>query len=198
MNTPTTPTLPGVSARGAVRLTPPKRAREYAREQHSAQAGLMSASAAPAHLSRGPARPPVNPPSGTQRGTPQGSPLTAPLQVECEAAGVPVRLFWQQQWHSVIAPAVRWFERRRWWLEEPRAERGRRGVVDHEIWRVQIQGDGPIEVGLGTAESPAADSPAAEDAADQSHSTESPTPEIYTLDVSRHLTSGRWRLLRVH
>ena len=37
-----------------------------------------------------------------------------------------------------------------------------------------------------------------EDAADQSHSTESPTPEIYTLDVSRHLTSGRWRLLRVH
>lgn len=90
------------------------------------------------------------------------------VDVVCNAAGQPVTLQWAGRHYTVCAEPIRWFERRQWWAEESRAPLGSGpGLVDHEIWRVQVRADPPC------AESP-------------------------TLDLSRHLGSGRWRLVRIH
>jgi hypothetical protein len=47
-------------------------------------------------------------------------------------------------------------------------------VVDHEIWRVQVQ---PVDGGGRTGLQ---------------------QEEPLTLDLTRHIGSGRWRLLRIH
>ncbi len=68
------------------------------------------------------------------------------VEVVCSPAGLPVRLIWQERGYTIGTEPVRWYERRRWWEEEARAEVGRgAGLVDHEIWRVQalINGKGP-------------------------------------------------------
>lgn len=66
--------------------------------------------------------------------------FTQSVQVALSAAGMPLRLSWQgREWH-VCAQPVRWFERRAWWDEDPRAQRGHGpGLVDHEIWQLQIR-----------------------------------------------------------
>ncbi|GHD01977.1 DUF6504 family protein [Zhihengliuella salsuginis] len=67
--------------------------------------------------------------------------FTQGIEISCSPAGVPERLHWQGQDYAVSAEPVRWFERRSWWAEEQRAQRGSgRGLVDHEIWRVQARG----------------------------------------------------------
>lgn len=146
--TSTTPALPGVA-----RLVPPKTARDLAvarrrtEERRAAEQRPVEQSPASA----------------------AASPLTEALAVECDDDGVPRRLSWRERRHVVVAEPVRWFERRRWWDEESRVERGRgAGVVDHEIWRLQVR----LEAAAGA--------------------------EARTLDLSRHVGSGRWRLLRVH
>lgn len=102
------------------------------------------------------------------------------IEVACGPDGQPHALTWAGRSYSVCAEPVRWFERRQWWVEEGRAPLGSGpGLVDHEIWRVQVKiTDGP----------PAGEDPAGEDTADG----------LRTLDISRHLGSGRWRLLRLH
>lgn len=73
--------------------------------------------------------------------------FTQSVDVECSTAGLPLRLRWQGREYRVSADPVRWFERRKWWAEEVRAERGRGpGLVDHEIWRLQVRlaGRGPL------------------------------------------------------
>ena len=95
------------------------------------------------------------------------------VDVLCSASGQPVSLQWAERHYTVCAEPVRWFERRQWWAEESRAPLGSGpGLVDHEIWRVQVRADPP---GNG-------------------HITQEPL----TLDLSRHLGSGRWRLVRIH
>jgi hypothetical protein len=69
----------------------------------------------------------------------------------------------------VAAEPVRWYERRQWWMEEHSAERGRGpGLVDHEVWRLQVRleraGNAPL----------------------------------LSLDITHHQDSGRWQLLRDH
>ena len=105
------------------------------------------------------------------------------VDVTCSAAGQPASLQWAGRRYTVCAEPLRWFERRQWWAEETRAPLGSGpGLVDHEIWRVQVQADSrPVDSGR-------ADRPAA------GHLAE----ETLTLDLSRHLGSGRWRLLRIH
>ncbi|MER2133970.1 MAG: DUF6504 family protein [Arthrobacter sp.] len=62
------------------------------------------------------------------------------IEVVCSPAGIPLRLIWQGRTYKVAANPVRWYERRRWWEEELRAERGHGpGLVDSEIWRVQAR-----------------------------------------------------------
>ncbi|MCC9193667.1 DUF6504 family protein [Arthrobacter sp. zg-Y916] len=62
------------------------------------------------------------------------------IEVVCSPAGIPLRLTWQGRTYKVAANPVRWYERRSWWEEEPRAERGHgAGLVDSEIWRVQAR-----------------------------------------------------------
>ena len=80
----------------------------------------------------------------------------------------PASLAWRGLSYRVVAKPVRWFERRPWWIEESRAERGREGLVDYEIWRVQIVPE------------------------------RRPSAEVRTIDVSRHGAAGRWRVVRLH
>ncbi|MET4143626.1 MULTISPECIES: DUF6504 family protein [unclassified Arthrobacter] len=92
------------------------------------------------------------------------------VDVVCTPAGQPLKLQWAGRDYSVCAEPVRWYERREWWAEERRAPLGSGpGLVDHEIWRVQVRAEPHNGAG-----------------------------EPLTLDLSRHLGSGRWRLLRIH
>jgi Domain of unknown function (DUF6504) len=92
------------------------------------------------------------------------------VEVACMPSGQPLRLAWKGRHYTVCAEPVRWYERRQWWTEESRAPLGSGpGLVDHEIWRVEVRAVG-------------------EDVAE-------PT---LTLDLSRHIGSGRWRLVRIH
>jgi hypothetical protein len=96
------------------------------------------------------------------------------VDVECTADGEPQRLLWAGRSYAVCAEPVRWYERRQWWTEESRAPLGSGpGLVDHEIWRVQVL---PVHPAYGVQE----------------------PEEPLTLDLTRHIQSGRWRLLRIH
>ncbi|MCZ2404493.1 hypothetical protein IV498_15230 [Paenarthrobacter sp. Z7-10] len=89
------------------------------------------------------------------------------VEILCSPAAVPLQMTWHGQDYAIEAEPLRWYERRAWWVEETRAERGSgTSLVDHEIWRVQarLKGQG----------------------------------ELLTFDLTRHLASGRWRLLRLH
>jgi hypothetical protein len=108
------------------------------------------------------------------------------VDVVCGPDGRPAELRWGGRKYSVCAEPVHWFERRQWWAEEQRAPLGSgQGLVDHEIWRVQVV---PSEATPGRTASavsaPEAKTPAA--------------PGHLTLDLVRHTGSGRWRLLRIH
>ncbi|UUL77898.1 hypothetical protein NG819_12835 [Pseudarthrobacter sp. Fe7] len=101
------------------------------------------------------------------------------VDVVCSAAGQPESLTWAGASYTVCAEPVRWYERRQWWAEETRAPLGSGpGVVDHEIWRVQV------------LSSPMASQPPAPEEPDGA--------EPLTLDLTRHIRSNRWRLLRIH
>jgi hypothetical protein len=95
--------------------------------------------------------------------------FTQSVGVERDTQGRPRYLDWQGRRYVVAAEPVRWYERRRWWVEERRAERGQgAGLIDHEIWRLQVR--------LATAR----------------------RAPLVTLDVAHHRDSGRWRLVRAH
>ncbi len=95
------------------------------------------------------------------------------VDVVCTPDGVPLELDWAGRHYTVCPDPVRWYERRQWWAEEQRAPLGSGpGLVDHEIWRVQVR----------LAGSPAGTNPG----------------EPLTLDLTRHVGSGRWRLLKIH
>ncbi|GAB5079001.1 DUF6504 family protein [Arthrobacter sp. AD-310] len=97
------------------------------------------------------------------------------VDVDCAPEGQPRSVVWGGISYDVCAEPLRWYERRQWWAEDSRAPLGSGpGVVDHEIWRVQVV---PALHGKPR------------DAAQQ---------EPLTLDLTRHLRSGRWRLLRIH
>ena len=61
------------------------------------------------------------------------------VDVVCAPTGEPAELRWGGRDYRVCAEPVRWYERRQWWAEERRAPLGSGpGLVDHEIWRVQV------------------------------------------------------------
>lgn len=96
------------------------------------------------------------------------------IKVACTPDGQPQSLTWAGKSYTVCAEPLRWYERRQWWSEETRAPLGSGpGVVDHEIWRVQVL---PSNPGPGSI----------------------PDLQPLTLDLTLHLRSGRWRLLRIH
>jgi hypothetical protein len=98
------------------------------------------------------------------------------VDVVCTPSGQPLHLQWAGRQYTVCAEPVRWYERRQWWAEEKRAPLGSGpGLVDHEIWRVQV-------VASDDTKGPDGNSPV----------------EPLTLDLTRHVGSGRWRLLRIH
>ncbi|MGG5174323.1 hypothetical protein ACQQCD_04745 [Pseudarthrobacter sp. J1763] len=62
------------------------------------------------------------------------------LHVECAPSGQPLAVTWAGTEYLVCAEPLRWFERRQWWAEESRAPLGSgAGLVDHKIWRLQLQ-----------------------------------------------------------
>ena len=92
------------------------------------------------------------------------------VDVECTPDGQPRSLVWGGTSYDVCAEPLRWYERRQWWAEDSRAPLGSGpGVVDHEIWRIQVLPSQP-----GKPRDP------------------------LTLDLTRQIRSGRWRLLRIH
>ncbi|WP_342667709.1 DUF6504 family protein [Arthrobacter castelli] len=69
------------------------------------------------------------------------------VEVVCSPSGQPLRLQWGNRSYKIAADPLRWYERRKWWEEELRAERGRgAGLVDHEIWRVQARANEQSEL----------------------------------------------------
>jgi hypothetical protein len=101
------------------------------------------------------------------------------VEVKCSPSGQPERVVWRGRVYRVVVEPVRWFERRKWWEEEPRAEPGRgAGLVDHEIWRLQLRPDD----GPGSSEGPGS----------------SRGSGLRTLDISHRLDTHRWRLVRIH
>jgi hypothetical protein len=93
------------------------------------------------------------------------------VDVICTDTVQPQEIQWKGTRYVVTNEPLRWYERRQWWVEESRAPLGSgAGLVDHEIWRVQLH---------------------------RPQDEEQPGPTI-TLDLVRHLASGRWRLLRIH
>lgn len=96
------------------------------------------------------------------------------VDVVCTDEGQPQSVLWAGISYTVCAEPARWYERRQWWAEDSRAPLGSGpGVVDHEIWRVQVLPSSPAR-GVEEQEEP------------------------LTLDLTRHIRSGRWRLLRIH
>ncbi|GAA2042838.1 hypothetical protein GCM10009720_24420 [Yaniella flava] len=95
--------------------------------------------------------------------------LTQSIHVTCTTAGIPLRMLYGGRSYTVKAEPQRWYVRRRWWAEEHRAELGHGpGLVDYQVWRVQVS------------------------------LTRAQNAPILTLDISHHIESGRWRLVQVH
>ncbi|AXR75003.1 hypothetical protein DYI20_06735 [Auritidibacter ignavus] len=96
--------------------------------------------------------------------------LTQSVRVVCTTAGMPLHLHLKGRNYTVVAEPQRWFQRCRWWSQQSRFVAGRgQGMIDHEVWRLQIR-------------------PA----------ISSSTQPVMTVDVSHHLDSGLWRLIKVH
>lgn len=100
------------------------------------------------------------------------------VDVACTPDGLPQSLVWAGCSYDICAEPLRWYERRQWWAEESRVPLGSGpGMVDHEIWRIQVV----PQVSPG-----------------RRPGTEIQHMEPLTLDLTRHIRSGRWRLLRIH
>jgi len=95
--------------------------------------------------------------------------FTQAVEVSCTAGGVPLRVNYRGRSYTVKAQPQRWYVRRRWWVEEHRAAIGHGpGLVDYQMWRVQVQ------------------------------LTRAANAPLLTLDISHAPDSGRWRLVQVH
>lgn len=106
------------------------------------------------------------------------------VEVVCDPSGQPLTLNWGGRPYIVCAEPIRWFERRQWWAEERRAPLGSgAGLVDHEIWRVQVL---PADQRANPVQDPLLDS------------EQDPVQQFLTLDLVRNIGSGGWRLLRIH
>lgn len=92
------------------------------------------------------------------------------IDVVQTAAGTPLHLLWQGRSYTLAAEPLRWYERRNWWDEELRAPPGTGvGLVDREVWRVQVRRDGAP-----------------------------PGAALLTLDLVKYLPAERWRVIKVH
>jgi hypothetical protein len=108
------------------------------------------------------------------------------VDVVCAPSGQPLELNWAGRHFTVCAEPVRWYERRQWWAEESRAPLGSGpGLVDHEIWRIQVRASAEAR-------------PSEQSQSEESTAASSSPDDTLTLDLARHLGSGRWRLLRIH
>lgn len=95
--------------------------------------------------------------------------LTQSIHVTCTTAGIPLHLMYGGRSYTVKAEPQRWYVRRRWWAEEYRAAIGHGpGLVDYQMWRLQV--------GLTRAQN----------------------APVLTLDISHHVETGRWQLVQVH
>ena len=114
------------------------------------------------------------------------------VEVVCDPSGQPLTLNWGGRAYIVCAEPTRWFERRQWWAEERRAPLGSgAGLVDHEIWRVQV-------LPADQQETPRQASEQTSEQASEQSSEQDPVQQFLTLDLVRNIGSGGWRLLRIH
>ncbi|GAA5230214.1 DUF6504 family protein [Arthrobacter cryoconiti] len=92
------------------------------------------------------------------------------VEVVATTAGVPLHLLWHGRRYTIAAEPLRWYERRNWWDEETRAAPGTgAGLVEREIWRVQVRADNAA-----------------------------PGAELLTFDLARYVPRNHWRIMRIH
>lgn len=61
------------------------------------------------------------------------------VDVRVNQNGIPVGLIWRGQSYLVANHPIRWFARRDWWRESPRANRGiGAGILEIEMWRFKV------------------------------------------------------------
>lgn len=91
------------------------------------------------------------------------------VEVIKTTTGAPLHLIWQDNHYTLAATPLRWFERRKWWEEVSRAAPGEgAGLVDREVWRVQMKRD---------------------------DLTESP---LFSFDLVKYFPGEHWRILKIH
>lgn len=69
------------------------------------------------------------------------------VDVTLSPSGVPLWLVWRGRRYTVAAEPLCWYERRNWWNEETRMPVGAgAGLVDRQMWRVQVHPDDSKEL----------------------------------------------------
>jgi hypothetical protein len=63
-----------------------------------------------------------------------------PVTVSVNWAGEPVKFVWAGATYAITAKPVRWYDRRQWWAEAGRVQRGIGAqVLEVEMWQVQAE-----------------------------------------------------------
>ncbi|MDJ0315955.1 MULTISPECIES: DUF6504 family protein [Arthrobacter] len=97
------------------------------------------------------------------------------ITVLTSSDGVPLQLWWREEFYAISADPLCWYERRSWWESEKRVRPGEGvGVVDRQMWRLQVHRE---EAGQGPAEA---------------------AHESLTVDVVRYRPSERWRVIKIY
>jgi hypothetical protein len=62
------------------------------------------------------------------------------VTVSVNWAGEPVKFLWAGATYAITAKPVRWYDRRQWWVEAGRVQRGIGAqVLEVEMWQVQAE-----------------------------------------------------------
>ncbi|MEY2954600.1 MAG: hypothetical protein RL530_201 [Actinomycetota bacterium] len=72
------------------------------------------------------------------------------IEVSVNQAGEPIGFRWRNERYQVASRPIRWYSRRDWWVEAPRAYRGiGAGVMELEMWRLTANcGPGTLQFEL--------------------------------------------------
>lgn len=96
------------------------------------------------------------------------------VTVESSPEGVPLRLWWHGECYSIAPHPLCWYERRPWWERDSRVRPGEGvGVVDTQMWRLQLRHEDGRGIGGGADEG-------------------------LSIDVVRYRPAERWRVIKIY
>lgn len=74
------------------------------------------------------------------------------VTVSVNWAGEPVKFVWSGATYAITAKPVRWYDRRQWWAEAGRVQRGIGAqVLEVEMWQVQAEIQTSVQAGVQDA-----------------------------------------------